>query len=49
MHYFNAEVQRKSPDGQLDVVPELLVQFLSGGGGPGRQPDRERRLPTWLN
>ncbi len=31
----------KSPDGQLDVVPELLVQFFSGGGGPRRQPDRE--------
>lgn len=25
----------KSPDGQLDVVPELLVQFLRGVGGPG--------------
>ena len=35
---------RKSPDGQLDVVRELLVQFLSGGGGRRRQPDRERRL-----
>jgi len=27
----------KSPDGQLDVLLELLVQFLGGGGGPGRR------------
>ena len=31
----------QSPDGQLDVVPELPVQFLCGGGGPGLQPDLE--------
>jgi len=40
---------RESPDGQLDVVPELPVQFLRGGGGPGRQPDRERRLPALVH
>jgi len=39
----------KSPDDQLDVVSELLVQFLSGGRGPGRQPDREGRLPALIH
>jgi hypothetical protein len=38
-----------SPDGQLDVVPELLVQFFSGGGGPWRQPDGEGRLPALVH
>ena len=31
------------------AIGNLLMQFLSGGGGPGRQPDREGRLPALVH
>jgi len=38
----------QSPDRQLDIVPELPVQFLGGRGSPGRQRDPERRDPAFV-
>jgi len=40
---------RKGADRQADVVPELAVQVLGRGDGPGRQVDREWRLPALVH